>query len=90
MIMFYTLPELCFICPSSMKHQEQRNELPLIINAPAVKYVGSKRNRGSIFFFFPYIKIVYSLLFRVVKTTLSSSYNISGLVAACWLLFQCF
>ena len=34
--------------------------------------------------------IPYSMLFRVVKTTLSSSYNISGLVAACWLLFQCF
>ena len=31
-----------------------------------------------------------SLLFRVVKTTLSSSYNISGLVPVCWLLFQCF
>ena len=29
-------------------------------------------------------------LFRVVKTTLSSSYNISGLVPVCWLLFQCF
>ena len=25
-------------------------------------------------------------LFRVVKTTLSSSYNISGLVPVCWLL----
>ena len=30
------------------------------------------------------------LFFRVVKTTLSSSYNISGLVPVCWLLFQCF
>ena len=29
-------------------------------------------------------------LFRVVKTTLSSSYNISGLIPVCWLLFQCF
>ena len=29
-------------------------------------------------------------LFRVVKTTLSSSYNISGLVPVYWLLFQCF
>ena len=29
-------------------------------------------------------------LFRVIKTTLSSSYNISGLVPVCWLLFQCF
>ena len=29
-------------------------------------------------------------LFRVVKTTLSSSYNISGLVPVCLLLFQCF
>ena len=29
-------------------------------------------------------------LFRVVKKTLSSSYNISGLVPVCWLLFQCF
>ena len=28
--------------------------------------------------------------FRVVKTTLSSSYNISELVPVCWLLFQCF
>ena len=28
--------------------------------------------------------------FRVVKTTLSSSYSISGLVPVCWLLFQCF
>ena len=33
---------------------------------------------------------ISSLLFRVVKTTLSSSYNISGLVPVCWLLFQCF
>ena len=30
------------------------------------------------------------MLFRVVKTTLSSSYNISGLIPVCWLLFQCF
>ena len=30
------------------------------------------------------------VLFRVVKTTLSSGYNISGLVPVCWLLFQCF
>ena len=30
------------------------------------------------------------VFFRVVKTTLSSSYNISGLVPVCWLLFQCF
>ena len=29
-------------------------------------------------------------LFRVVKTALSSSYNISGLVPVCCLLFQCF
>ena len=30
------------------------------------------------------------MLFRVVKTTLSSNYNISGLIPVCWLLFQCF
>ena len=29
-------------------------------------------------------------LFRGEITPLSSSYNISGLVPACWLLFQCF
>ena len=28
-------------------------------------------------------------LFRGEKTPLSSSYNISGLVPVCWLLFQC-
>ena len=30
------------------------------------------------------------LLFRGEITPLSSSYNISGLVPVCWLLFQCF
>ena len=29
-------------------------------------------------------------LFRGEITPLSSSYNISGLVPVCWLLFQCF
>ena len=28
--------------------------------------------------------------FRGIRMPLSSSYNISGLVPACWLLFQCF
>ena len=32
----------------------------------------------------------FSLLFRGIIMPLSSSYNISGLVPACWLLFQCF
>ena len=31
-----------------------------------------------------------SCLFRVVNATLSSSYNIPGLVPVCWLLFQWF
>ena len=31
-----------------------------------------------------------SILFRGEITPLSSSYNISGLVPVCWLLFQCF
>ena len=31
-----------------------------------------------------------TLLFRGEITPLSSSYNISGLVPVCWLLFQCF
>ena len=38
--------------------------------------------------------LVYSFfktsLFRDEMTSLSSSYNILGLVPACWLLFQCF
>ena len=46
-----------------------------------VDYVGVSNDQ--IFF-------VFKFLFRVVKTTLSSSYNISGLVPVCWLLFQCF
>ena len=33
---------------------------------------------------------VCSELFRGEITPLSSSYNISGLVPVCWLLFQCF
>ena len=36
-----------------------------------------------------YVPVTFSL-FRVVNTTLSSSYNILELVPACWLLFQCF
>ena len=32
----------------------------------------------------------YNNLFRGEITPLSSSYNISGLVPMCWLLFQCF
>ena len=35
-------------------------------------------------------ELLIYFLFRVVKTTLSSSYNISGLVPVCWLLFHCF
>ena len=35
---------------------------------------------------------VYNLpiFFSGVRTLLSSSYNIPGLVPVCWLLFQCF
>ena len=34
--------------------------------------------------------VVFMSLFRGEITPFSSSYNISGLVPACWLLFQCF
>ena len=34
--------------------------------------------------------ILFIYLFRGEITTLSSGYNISGLVPVCWLLFQCF
>ena len=40
-------------------------------------------NTGEIFFFF-------LSFFRDGMPSLSSSYNISGLVPVCWLLFQCF
>ena len=33
---------------------------------------------------------VFSIFFRDGMPSLSSSYNISGLVPVCWLLFQCF
>ena len=36
---------------------------------------------------FSYILLIF---FRGEITPLSSSYNISGLVPVCWLLFQCF
>ena len=35
-------------------------------------------------------KVHFTCLFRDGIPSLSSSYNISGLVPACWLLFQCF
>ena len=34
--------------------------------------------------------ILILIFFRGEITPLSSSYNISGLVSVCWLLFQCF
>ena len=36
------------------------------------------------------LSLSLSTLFRGEITPLSSSYNISGLVPVCWLLFQCF
>ena len=51
--------------------------------------VACKSRRGSRNFGGAKILKIVGSLFRVVKTTLSSSYNISGLVPACWLLFQC-
>ena len=36
------------------------------------------------------VSAIFYISFRGVITPLSSSYNISGLVPVCWLLFQCF
>ena len=42
------------------------------------------------FIYFFSLFVLFESLFRGVGTPLSSSYNISGLVPVCWLLFQCF
>ena len=76
---------LCWIAPSILYKIEYTRYCPFAAVGPGGPFITNALGIG-------YERPSWGLVsfFRVVKTTLSSSYNISGLVPVCWLLFQCF
>ena len=73
----------------SFQHGDYRN-LPLQAPPPVYSSLFNRNATIRVNFFSSIIIMQNDVLFRGEITPLSSSYNISGLVPVCWLLFLCF